>query len=124
MGNPVSNEFNKYGKQTTEAEFIAQMISAYKKSPVKASDWSNKAMNRIRTNLIADHHLGVEFPQDKRDILVQLQTKSLGKAFANLQRVPSIFKEGLEEDFIETVGLNCNNAIDQEDLARFFKQTL
>lgn len=55
----MKNEFNKYGKRLTEAEYV-QAVSALT---------YDKEYRKKETSLKIDHTIGEDYPQDKRELM-------------------------------------------------------
>jgi hypothetical protein len=154
MSGHISDNFNKYGKLSSNAEFLSQIAALYPKNPTKPREWSTEDIEllsstmsvfgahdewladdcpwsaadvtTIRTNIAIDHKLGVDYPQERRELLIAIQGDSLKDIFSRLIMNPKMTGEfNLEEEnaehFIETVFEKCNYAVNKEDLKRFFK---
>jgi hypothetical protein len=117
----ASDDFNKYGAKLTDNEFCAQLGALYKDSSVKPTDWSNPEMNRLRTNTIINHTLGMEFPQEKRLALVDMQSETLRKEFIKVMYATDETRAAVTENFIEIASKKCNNAIEKQDLQHYFQ---
>ncbi len=59
----MKDTFNKYGRKITEQEFLTAVSEEYNQSPSEA------ARRKSETNLMIDHLIGVDYPQDKREAL-------------------------------------------------------
>lgn len=69
----MKNEFNKYGKRLTEREFVEAVASIY------TSTASEKERREKETNFMIDHHLGVDYPHDKRELLHSARERAAHK---------------------------------------------
>ncbi len=78
----MKDSFNKYGRRLTEQEFIAAVAAAY----------DEKDQSKIETNLMIDHNLGIDYPQDKRELIHAARERAAKKfIFSPVSLLKSVF---------------------------------
>jgi hypothetical protein len=80
----MKDEFNKYGRRLTDSEFTGA-VCAIKPRSIDGSEKSAQQDYREQeTNLMIDHLLGVDYPQDRRDTIHRAREQATKKFLSPL----------------------------------------
>lgn len=79
----MRDTFNKYGKRLTREEYEKRVSENFHAHLDEYNNGDERAYRKAEFNLGIDRHLGVEYPQDKREILYQANERAARKFLRN-----------------------------------------
>lgn len=88
-------EFNKYGRKLTEQEFVKASAENYPAPDATITRESEAQYRKKETSLMIDHLLGIDYPQDKRDVLHTARERATARFTRNPFTLVKSFMESL-----------------------------
>ncbi len=96
----MKDDFNKYGRKISEQEMVNAIAAIYPKPNVRTSHAARERFREDETGILIDHKLGIDYPEDKRQIIHDARERGTRRFLRN----PSTLFKAAKEFFMPKRG--------------------